>query len=1092
MIAQIIRQAIANRLLVLIAAAMLGLAGWQAMVSTPVDAIPDLSDVQVVVRTPHPGQAPQVVEDQVTFPLSTALMAVPGTRAVRGFSFFGDSFVYVLFDDDTDLYWARARVLEYLNQAAGDLPEGVTPQLGPDGTGVGWIFQYALVDRSGERDLADLRRLQDWFLRFELQAVPGVSEVAAFGGMQREYEVVIDPNRLRANGLSLQALASAVREASGEAGGSVLEMAEAEYMIRSRGYLDQPEQLAETVLKVDDSGAPLRLGDVAEVRFGPAPRRGISELDGEGETVGGIIVMRWGENAREVIARVRQRIEELQAGLPEGVEIVTTYDRADLIDRAVDNLQSKLSQELLVVLLVCGAFLLHLRSALVAVISLPLGILLAFLLMRWQGINANIMSLGGLAIAIGTMVDAAVVMVENAHKHLERFRERHQREPNRGEHVRLVGDAATEVGPALFFSLLVITVSFLPVFALQAQEGRLFTPLAWTKTWAMASAAVLAITLIPVLMVSFLRGKLLSEQRNPLSRLLIAGYRPLLGAVLRYPWATVFAAVAVLLASLLPLMGVRGVVDALDRPVAAISSHQGETALGRWGGALADDWQARFADSPRLQRLVSGLGSEFIPELREGDLIYMPSTLPGVSMAKARELLQQSNRLIASLPEVVRVHGKMGRAETATDPAPMTMVETMVQLKPPSEWREGMTLEKLIEELDARVDIPGLTNAWVQPIRNRIDMQTTGVRTPVGIKVAGDSLDGIDRVARQIESLIADVPGTTSAFAERVVSGRYVDIAPDRAALARHGMRVADLNRWVALAIGGRMLSENVEGRERYPVSLRLPRQWRDSPEGLAAIPLLTPAGHEVTLGQLAKVRIESGPPMIRSENARLNGWVFVDVRGVDLGSWMHEARVRLDAALELPPGYSISFSGQYEHLQRARDRLMQLLPLSLALIFLLLYLVFRRVWKTLLVMLSLPLAAVGGVWLVWWLGYPMSVAVAVGFIALAGLAAEFGVIMLLYLDRAMADAGERGALNTRDDLAEAIMEGAVNRVRPKAMTVATILAGLTPVMLGAGTGSEVMQRIVAPMLGGMISAPLLSMLLIPALYYLWHRRRLS
>ena len=1041
MLERIIAWSVRNRVLVLILTGLLTAWGLVSLRQTPVDAIPDLSDVQVIIKTSYPGQSPKVVEDQVTYPITTTMLSVPGATDVRGFSFFGDSYVYVIFKDGTDLYWARSRVLEYLNQAASTLPAGVQPRLGPDATGVGWVYEYALVDRSGGHDLSQLRSLQDWFLKFELQTVPGVAEVATVGGMVRQYQVVADPDRLRAYDLPLARVRDAIRDANQEVGGSVVELGEAEYMIRAKGYLQSVADIETIPVGVSPQGTPILVRDIGYVRLGPEIRRGVAELDGEGEVVGGIVVMRYGENARRVIDGVKAKLAELEPSLPAGVEIVPTYDRSALIQRAVDNLASKLVEEFIVVALVCLVFLFHLRSALVAVVSLPLGILLAFIVMRWQGINANIMSLGGIAIAIGAMVDAAIVMIENAHKHLERWRRDHAGDPGASEHWAIITRAAVEVGPALFFSLLIITLSFIPVFSLQAQEGRLFAPLAYTKTYAMAAAAGLAVTLVPVLMGYFIRGRIPSEERNPLSRGLIAIYRPMLGGVLRWPKLTLLVT-AVLMASVLyPL---------------------------------------------------SRLGTEFMPELDEGDLLYMPTTLPGVSIGEASRILQQTDRLIATIPEVERVFGKVGRADTATDPAPLTMIETTILLKDRSAWREGMTLQKLIEELDRTVKFPGLTNAWVQPIKTRIDMLATGIKTPVGVKVAGPELDVIEDIGREIERALAKVPGTVSAYSERVAGGRYIEIVPDRVKAARFGLNIGDINAIVAAAIGGVNVTYTVEGLERYPVNLRYPREVRDNLDRLMELPVVTPTGAQVPLSRVAEIRIVDGPPMLKSENARLNGWTFVDIRGVDLGSYVETAKAAVREQVKLPPGYSVTWSGQYEYMLRAKERLALVVPLTLVIIFVLLYLTFNSLGTAGFLMLTLPFSLVGGFWLLWALGYHLSVAVGVGFIALAGVAAEFGVVMLVYLENAYRSARERGQMRSVADLQGAIMEGAVQRIRPKAMTVATIMAGLLPIMLGGGTGSEVMRRIAAPMVGGMVTAPLLSLFVIPAIYLLWHRRRVS
>jgi len=1038
MIAHVIRWSIANRFLVLLATAVVAAWGALSLARTPLDALPDLSDVQVIIRTTYPGQAPRIVENQVTYPLTTTMLSVPGARTVRGYSFFGDSFVYVLFEDGTDLYWARSRVLEVLYQVQSRLPAQARPALGPDATGVGWVYQYALVDRGGTHDAGQLRALQDWFLKYELKTVPGVAEVATIGGMVRQYQVVLDPARLAAHGIAHTRVVDAIRKANQEVGGSVLELGEAEYMVRASGYLQTLDDFRAVPITTSAAGVPVRLGDVARVQLGPEMRRGIGELDGEGEVTGGVIVMRSGRNALETIRAVKAKLASLQATLPEGVQVVPTYDRSQLIERAVDNLARKLVEEFAVVALVCFAFLFHLRSAFVAIVSLPLGILAAFIVMRHQGVNANIMSLGGIAIAIGAMVDAAVVMIENAHKHLERWRHAHPGERLEGEaHWRVIADAAVEVGPALFFSLLVITLSFIPVFTLEAQEGRLFSPLAFTKTYAMAASAGLAVTLIPVLMGWLIRGRIPDEHRNPLNRLLVAAYRPLLDVVLRFPRATLAAAAVVLAASLWPLQHI---------------------------------------------------GGEFMPRLDEGDLLYMPTALPGLSAQKAAELLQQTDRLIKTVPEVASVHGKAGRAESATDPAPLEMFETTIRFKPRDEWRPGMTQDRLVEELDALVRVPGLANIWVPPIRNRIDMLATGIKSPVGVKVAGTDLATIERLTVDIERVLKGVPGVSSALAERLTGGRYVDVDIRRADAARFGMNVADVQSVIAAAVGGENIGETVEGLQRFPVNLRYPREIRDSLEKLRQLPIVSERGARLVLADVADVRITDGPPMLRSENARLSGWVYVDLRGRDLRGAVHDMQAAVGREVKLPPGYSISWSGQFEYLERATARMKVVVPFTLAIIFVLLYLVFRRVGEALLIMAALPFALVGGIWLLYALGYNLSVAGAVGFIALAGVAAEFGVIMLLYLKHAWEARVARGA-SSAHDLLEAIREGAVLRVRPKAMTVAVILAGLFPIMWGEGTGSEVMRRIAAPMVGGMITAPLLSMLVLPAAYLLMRRK---
>ncbi len=1036
MIAAVIRWSIENRFLVLLVTAFLIAWGVYAVRETPVDAIPDLSDVQVIIKTPFPGQAPQVVEDQVTYPLTTAMLAVPGAETVRGFSFFGDSYVYVIFADGTDLYWARSRVLEYLSQVAGDLPEGAEPALGPDATGVGWIYQYALVDRSGSHDLAQLRSIQDWFLKYELQTVPGVAEVATIGGMVKQYQVVVDPDRLRAFGLTLGQVKRAIQAGNQETGGSVIELAEAEYMVRVSGYLSNLEDLATIPLGVNPAGTPILLADAAELRIGPEMRRGVAELDGEGEVVGGVIIMRAGENASRTIQAVRERLTELERGLPEGVEVVTTYDRSALIERAVANLASKLLEEFLFVAAVCAIFLFHLRSSAVIIVSLPIAILVAFIVMQLQGINANIMSLGGVAIAIGAMVDAAIVMVENVHKHVER-------EPLTDDNRwRVIGDAATEVGPALFFSLLIITLSFLPVFTLEAQEGRLFAPLAYTKTYAMAAAAGVSVTLVPVLMGYFIRGHITPETRNPVSRLLMRLYRPVIGAVLRFPRSTLLLAGALLV-------------------------------VGLW---------------PATQ-----LGSEFMPPLDEGDLMYMPTTFPGISIDKARELLQQTDKLIRTVPEVKSVFGKVGRAETATDPAPLTMIETVIQLHPRDTWREGLTAADLRAELDRTVNIPGLTDAWVMPIKTRIDMLATGIKTPVGIKVAGPDLSVIEDIGRRLETILAEVPGTASVYSERVAGGRYLDVDIDRQRAARFGLSIQEIQDIVRTAVGGMNVAETVEGRERYPVNLRYPQRVRDSVEQLKLLPIVTPQGARIALADVARVAVVDGPPVIKSENARTNGWTYVDISDRDLGSYVAEAQSTVARQLELPPGYALSWSGQYEYLVRAQQRLAVVGPLTLAIIVLLLYLNFRSLVEVAIILGTLPLALTGGVALLYWLDYDLSVAVGVGFIALAGVAVELGVVMLVYLNQAMTSQLNSARREARSmaiaDVRQAVINGALLRLRPILMTVAATIAGLLPIMLVSGTGSEVMRRIAAPMVGGLVSATLLTLVVIPALFLLWKGR---
>ncbi|WP_042883999.1 efflux RND transporter permease subunit [Cupriavidus necator] len=1041
MIARLILASIRHRFLVLLATVLLTAWGLWAVRSTPLDALPDLSDVQVIIRTPFPGQAPQIVENQVTYPLTTTMMSVPGARTVRGYSFFGDSFVYVLFEDGTDLYWARSRVLEYLNQVQSRLPAAARPALGPDATGVGWIYEYALVDKTGKHDLGQLRALQDWFLRFELKSLPNVAEVASLGGMVKQFQVVLMPDRMRAYNLSQGKVLAALKGANQEAGGSVLEMGEAEYMVRASGYLKTLDDFRQIPLVTSDAGIPVRLGDVATVQLGPETRRGIAELDGEGEVAGGVIVMRSGKNALETIEAVKARLATLQKSLPAGVQIVSTYDRSALIHRAVENLTHKLVEEFVVVALVCLLFLFHLRSALVAIVSLPLGVLAAFLVMRYQGINANIMSLGGIAIAIGAMVDAAVVMIENAHKHLEHWHADHPgRKLTGSERWSVIGQAAAEVGPALFFSLLIITLSFIPVFTLEAQEGRLFSPLAFTKTYSMAAAAGLSVTLVPVLMGYLIRGRIPSEQSNPLSRWLIRAYRPVLARVLAWPKTTLAIAAVLLAATAWPVMRI---------------------------------------------------GGEFMPPLDEGDLLYMPSALPGLSAGKAAQLLQQTDRLIRTVPEVATVFGKAGRADTATDPAPLEMFETTIQFKPRDQWRAGMTTDTLVEELDRVVKVPGLSNIWVPPIRNRIDMLATGIKSPVGIKVAGADLKEIDRLATRIEEAVKTVPGVTSALAERLAGGRYVDIDIDRLAAGRYGLNIADVQSVVSSAIGGDNVGEVVDGLARFPINVRYPRDYRDSVEQLRSLPIVTDRGQQIVLSDVARIQVVQGPPMLRSENARLSGWVYVDLRGRDLRSAVHDMQAAVARAVPMPAGYSVSWSGQFEYLERAAARLKVVVPFTLLIIFVLLYLVFGRLDEALLIMGTLPLALIGGFWLLYLLGYNLSVAGVVGFIALAGVAAEFGVIMLLYLKQAWTAREAQGDASL-PALLDAIQEGAVLRVRPKAMTVAVILAGLVPIMWSHGTGSEVMQRIAAPMVGGMLTAPLLSLFVVPAVYLLLRRRHIT
>jgi Cu(I)/Ag(I) efflux system membrane protein CusA/SilA len=1038
MIEAVIRASLRNRGLVLVAALLLTMAGLLNLRTMPVDALPDLSDVQVIIRTPFAGQAPQVVEDQVTYPLTTAMLSVPGAETVRGYSFFGDSYVYIIFSDDTDPYWARSRVLEYLSQVSSRLPDGVTPALGPDATGVGWVYEYALVDRSNQHDLSQLRAIQDWFLKYELQTVAGVSEVASVGGMVKQYQVIVDPDRLSAYGLTLSAVNQAIRAGNQEVGGSVIEMAETEFMVRATGYIQGLDDLRAIPLKVTQDGTAVLLGDVARVQTGPQLRRGVADLNGEGEVAGGIVVMRSGENAQATIAAVKQRLYELQASLPEGVEIVPTYDRSELIGRSVDNLYSKLLEEFAVVAFICALFLFHLRSSLVAIATLPLGILAALLIMRGQDLNANIMSLGGIAIAIGAMVDGAIVMIENVHKHLE-----HDPEKAKTDRWGVIAKASAEVGPALFFSLLIITFSFLPVFTLEAQEGRLFAPLAFTKTYAMAAASILSITVVPVLMGYLIRGKILPENKNPVNRLLSWIYRPVIRLVMRAPWVMVAAGILVMTSAIWPL---------------------------------------------------SRLGSEFMPPLDEGDWMYMPTTRPGLSIGEATQLLQQTDRLIKSVPEVAQVFGKIGRADTATDPAPLSMIETIIRFKPESEWREGMTIERIREEIRRTVDLPGVTNAWVMPIKTRIDMLATGIKTPVGIKIGGPELPVIQNIGADIEALLPQVQGTASVFAERVAGGRYVTVDIDRAAAARHGLNIDEVQAVVSSAIGGMNVSETIEGLERFPINVRYPQKIRNSVDAIRDLPVLTSQGARIRLGDVARIEIEDGPPMIKSENSRPTGWVYVDIAERDIGSYVQAAQQHLAEHLTLPTGYSLTWSGQYEYMERAKERLTLVIPLTLLIIAFLLYMAFRGLGEVLIIMATLPMAIAGSSWLLWWLAFDLSVAVAVGFIALAGVAVEIGVIMLIYLNqystRYLAEAREQGG-PTVEGLRDAIAKGALHRLRPVVMTVAAITVGLLPIMQGHGTGGEIMQRIATPMVGGMISTLVLTLLVLPAVYFLWQRWQL-
>ena len=1039
MIANIIRWSIVNRLLVIMCTLLFTLWGGYSLSKTPLDATPDLSDVQVIIKTTYPGQAPQVIEDQVTYPLTTAMLSVPGATTVRGYSFFNDSFVYVIFEDGTDLYWARSRVLEYLSQVAPTLPSGARSALGPDATGVGWVYQYALIDRTGGHDLSQLRSIQDWFLKYELQTVEGVSEVAAIGGMVKQYQVVVNPNRLRAYNIPIQTVKMAIQRGNQETGGRVIEMAEAEYMVRATGYITGLKDLAAIPVALAKNGTPILLKDIADIRTGPELRRGIGELNGEGEAVGGVIIMRSGENALKTIKLVKEKIETLKASLPAGVEVVTTYDRSALINRAVDNLSEKLLEEFLIVALVCALFLFHFRSSLVVILSLPVGIMAAIIVMNTQGINANIMSLGGIAIAIGAMVDATIVMIENYHKHME------AEEVTAENRWEIVAKAAVEVGPPLFFSLLIITLSFVPIFALEAQEGKLFHPLAYTKTYAMAAAAALSITIVPVLMGYFVRGKIIAEHKNPINRALTAAYRPFINLALRFPKGVIIASFAIMASAVYPL---------------------------------------------------SQIGGEFMPELDEGDLLYMPSAYPAISAGKVAQLVQQTNKLIKTVPEVEAVYGKAGRADTATDPAPLTMIETTIKLKPRSEWRDGMTTAKLKEELNRLVQVPSLTNVWIMPIKNRIDMLATGIKTPVGIKVAGPDLAVINEIGQEIENIMRDVPGTASVYAERVTGGRYINIDIKRVTAARYGLNIADVQDVIRTAIGGMAVTESVEGLERYPVNLRYPRDFRDSLDRLAALAIITPRGEQIPLGRVAEISVSSGPGVIRSENARLNGWIYVDIAGVDIGRYVGDAQDIIQEQLSLPAGYSISWSGQYEYMERAKAKLTMVIPVTLVIILLLLFLNFRNGTSVLIVMGTLPLALVGGIWLLYLLDYNLSVAVGVGFIALAGVAVEIGVLMIVYLnqawDRARDAATEAGKQLSHNDLIDAVIAGALLRVRPIMMTVAVIIAGLLPIMFGTGTGSEVMSRIAAPMVGGMVSATVLALLVIPAAYLLWKSREIS
>jgi Cu(I)/Ag(I) efflux system membrane protein CusA/SilA len=1035
MLEKIIEWSVNNRFLVIVAIFGIILAGLAAIQTTPVDAIPDLSDVQVIIFTEFPGQGPNVVEDQVTYPLTTAMLAVPYAKVVRGYSFFGFSMVYIIFEDGIDLYWARSRVLEYLNSAAGRLPQGVTPQLGPDAAGVGWVYEYVL-DGGDQYDLQQLRSIQDWYLRYELSSVQGVSEVASIGGFVKQYQVEVDPLKLQAYHLPIQNIRMAIRRNNNDVGGRLIEMGETEFMVRGLGYIRSIDDLKKVPVGMGPNNSPILLNEVARIHIGPELRRGIAEWNGQGETVGGIIVMRFGENALKVIDGVKAKMDELKKGLPEGVTIKTAYDRSSLIKRAISTLKEKLLEETIVVALVIVIFLFHLRSSFVAVFTLPLGVLLAFIVMRAQGLNANIMSLGGIAIAIGVMVDAVVVMIENAHKHMEK-----EKVVTSSDRWSLIIRSSKEVGPALFYSLLIITLSFIPVFTLQQQEGRLFKPLAFTKTYAMAGSALLAITVVPVLMGLFIRGKIRSEEKHPLSRILIRAYRPVIHFVLKHRVATILVAVLILALTVIPFLK---------------------------------------------------LGSEFMPPLNEGDLLYMPTTLPGISVTKAKELLQQTDKIIASFPEVANVFGKIGRAETATDPAPLTMIETTITLKEEKQWRPGITIEKLIEELDRAVQFPGLTNAWTMPIKTRIDMLSTGIKTPVGIKLMGPDLQTLSDLGEEIEAVIRQVPGTASVISERVTGGNYIDFVIDREAAARYGLSVGDVQNVIMSAIGGMNVTTTVEGLERYPVNVRYSRELRDNLSALKRVLIPTSSGGEIPLGQVADLQVKKGPAVIKSENARRTAWLYVDLRNIDVGSYVKIARQVVDSTVKFPSGYSIVWSGQYEYMQRAQERLRLVVPITLIIIFLLLYFNFKNVTESLIIMLSLPFALVGGIWLMWLSGYNMSVAVGVGFIALAGVAAETGVVMLLYIDNAYKDRLKLGKMNSREDLHKAIVYGAVERVRPKLMTVTTTIAGLLPIMWGHGTGSQVMKRIAAPMVGGLMTSTILTLIVIPAIYYLWKGRSLK
>lgn len=1037
MITAIISWSVHNRILVLMMTLIIIALGILSVKHTPIDAIPDLSDVQVIIKTSYPGQSPQVVEDQVTYPLTTAMLSVPGAKTVRGFSFFGDSYVYVIFDDATDMYWARSRVLEYLSQVSPNLPSNAKAQLGPDATGVGWVYIYALSDTTGQHDLSELRSLQDWFLKYELQTIAGVSEVATVGGMVKQYQVQVNPNKLRAYNIPIQHIQLAIQRGNQEVGASVIEMAEAEYMVRASGYIKNKSDIENIPLGINDNGTPILIKHVADVRLGPQMRRGIAELNGQGETVGGIVVMRYGENAQQTINKVKEKLVSLQQSLPAGVSVTPVYDRSELIDSAVNNLAYKLIAEFAIVAIICMLFLFHVRSSMVAIISLPVGILVAFLVMYSQGINANIMSLGGIAIAIGAMIDGAIVMVENMHKHMERTPLTNQ---NRWQ---VVIASASEVGPALFFSLLIITVSFMPVFTLEAQEGRMFAPLAYTKTYAMAAAAALCITLVPVLMGYFVRGKVTTEKQNPVNKLCLAAYLPLLKWVLNRPKLTLTLAIVILFLGFLP---------------------------------------------------VNKIGSEFIPQLDEGDIMYMPSTYAGISIGKARELLQQTNKLIKTIPEVESVFGKVGRAQTATDPAPLTMIETFIHFKPQHEWREGLSAQDIRTELDTLINFPGLTNAWVMPIKTRIDMLATGIKTPVGIKIGGPDLAEIQQIGQQLEKILSSVNGTASVYAERAAAGRYITIDIDRLKAARFNLNIADIQTLVATAVGGVNVAFSVEGLERYPINLRYPHDYRNSPERLKALPIVTANGAQLLLGDVAHIYIEDGAPVIKSENARPNGWVYIDIAGVDMGEYINKAQQAVNSQLSLPAGYAITWSGQYEYMQRAKAKLNYVVPLTLAIIIVLLFLSFKNIVEVGIILATLPFALIGSIWLLYLQGFSFSVAVGVGLIALAGVAIEIGVIMLVYLNQSYSDLLTHNHIKDikEHDLMQSVVNGAGLRVRPVMMTSVSIIVGLLPVLYGSGTGSEIMSRIAAPMVGGMISALVLSLLILPVVFYMWKKRQLS